>query len=470
MSNDIAKTNEKSIVTDVNASQSEPIIDSTPNTNDSKESLNVATQNVEKKNDDNKEEELPEVFLQNSTTTQTTNDNNKPNNDNNDNKNEIENETTSKLITTSPELFINNIAFTTTTAQLKEHFSLAANLIDVKIFTDPHDPTKSRGYGVAKYATVEDAQKALDMLNASMVDGRSLVLKGNATVSMDNASASNVANRMVQKQQPPPQTYNNSPVRHREAKLAHNHRPGDWYCPVCGGHQYASRTHCRSCGAPNPLTPPNASYGRNGRNSNYQPYQQSNQYSQYGSGYGAPPSSNHGYSSGYGSSSRSSFMKPGDWSCPSCGDHQFSRNDFCRKCNAPKPIGSQAHFVGKPGDWNCPNCGDHQFSRNVSCRVCGAPRPESASIISNQFNALRNEIRPGDWYCSMCNEHQYASRTHCRKCGAAKGNSKSVDEGQSNWNQQQPPPQQQQHQQQQQRPYYNSNQQYSNSYQPYQSR
>jgi len=26
---------------------------------------------------------------------------------------------------------------------------------------------------------------------------------------------------------------------------------------------------------------------------------------------------------------------------------------------------------------------------------CGAPRPESASIISNQFNALRNEIRPG---------------------------------------------------------------------------
>jgi len=28
-----------------------------------------------------------------------------------------------------------------------------------------------------------------------------------------------------------------------------------------------------------------------------------------------------------------------------------------------------------PGDWNCPSCGDHQFARNTSCRKCGAPNP-----------------------------------------------------------------------------------------------
>jgi len=29
-----------------------------------------------------------------------------------------------------------------------------------------------------------------------------------------------------------------------------------------------------------------------------------------------------------------------------------------------------------PGDWECPSCGDHQFSRNWTCRACGALRPD----------------------------------------------------------------------------------------------
>lgn len=29
-------------------------------------------------------------------------------------------------------------------------------------------------------------------------------------------------------------------------------------------------------------------------------------------------------------------LKPGDWLCPSCGDHQFARNLTCRKCGATK--------------------------------------------------------------------------------------------------------------------------------------
>merc|ERR1712039_579462 len=32
-----------------------------------------------------------------------------------------------------------------------------------------------------------------------------------------------------------------------------------------------------------------------------------------------------------------SSMKQGDWVCPSCYDHQFSKNDVCRKCGTPRP-------------------------------------------------------------------------------------------------------------------------------------
>merc|ERR1712151_289390 len=32
----------------------------------------------------------------------------------------------------------------------------------------------------------------------------------------------------------------------------------------------------------------------------------------------------------------------------------------------------------KPGDWTCPSCGDLQFARNASCRQCGKEKPEGA--------------------------------------------------------------------------------------------
>ena len=62
---------------------------------------------------------------------------------------------------------------------------------------------------------------------------------------------------------------------------------------------------------------------------------------------------------------------PGDWVCPSCGDHQFRRNDKCRKCQAVKPAAGSATW--EDGDWGCPCCGDHQFARNAACRKCGTP-------------------------------------------------------------------------------------------------
>jgi len=31
------------------------------------------------------------------------------------------------------------------------------------------------------------------------------------------------------------------------------------------------------------------------------------------------------------------LVRGGEWICPGCGDHQFSRNQFCRKCRTPNP-------------------------------------------------------------------------------------------------------------------------------------
>merc|ERR1719162_2773828 len=88
-------------------------------------------------------------------------------------------------------------------------------------------------------------------------------------------------------------------------------------------------------------------------------------------------------------------MKPGDWMCPSCGDHQFAKNLQCRQCFTANPSGGASPGKGQhvpgTGDWNCPSCGDFQFKKNEECRSCGTTRPEGAQAKL-----------PGDWTCPSC--------------------------------------------------------------------
>merc|ERR1711957_498329 len=77
----------------------------------------------------------------------------------------------------------------------------------------------------------------------------------------------------------------------------------------------------------------------------------------------------------------SAQLRPGDWICPGCGDHQFARNEECKQCQTAKPddcVVAKAEM--KDGDWNCPDCGDHQFARNTKCRQCGAANPEGSAV------------------------------------------------------------------------------------------
>jgi len=126
-------------------------------------------------------------------------------------------------------------------------------------------------------------------------------------------------------------------------------------------------------------------------------------------------------------------MKPGDWHCPSCQDLQFARNTECRKCGTPNPdpAGSQAAMeaakeagyggaMEKPGDWYCPNCADLQFARNQQCRKCGTanPDPEGSAALS-QTRPNNVHEKPGDWYCPSCGDLQFAKNQQCRRCGTS---------------------------------------------------
>merc|ERR1712187_58559 len=80
--------------------------------------------------------------------------------------------------------------------------------------------------------------------------------------------------------------------------------------------------------------------------------------------------------------------------------------------------------MGRPGDWNCPSCGNHNFSSRTDCKQCGLPRPD---------NQVREGQKPGDWICASCGDLVFASKSSCRMCGAAKpangGNSAGVGRG-----------------------------------------
>eukprot|EP00933_Yihiella_yeosuensis_P002998 TRINITY_DN10527_c0_g1_i1.p1 TRINITY_DN10527_c0_g1~~TRINITY_DN10527_c0_g1_i1.p1 ORF type:complete len:437 (-),score=68.19 TRINITY_DN10527_c0_g1_i1:107-1417(-) len=201
-------------------------------------------------------------------------------------------------------------------------------------------------------------------------------------------------------------------------------KPGDWICPnpSCKDLQFEKNIECRKCGTPKP-----GGGGRDtGRGSSRGPQIRHEPYSPPVRSAPALPASN------------GRDFKAGDWNCPACGDHQFERNQTCRKCGEPKPRESEGRYGAhprareqapprreserpfKPGDWSCPNCGDHQFGRNEVCRRCNTAKPLSEVGVSQN-------MRPGDWICpnEACRDVQFARNEACRRCGTPKPASRS---------------------------------------------
>merc|ERR1711972_807825 len=103
--------------------------------------------------------------------------------------------------------------------------------------------------------------------------------------------------------------------------------------------------------------------------------------------------------------------KSGDWICPKCTDHQFAKNQNCRRCGTPNPgcmpmfnmMAQMMNFAATKGaskgkekgagkgkekaqartesgtgtSWTCPNCQVLVFRRNSHCQKCGEGKPDS---------------------------------------------------------------------------------------------
>jgi cold-inducible RNA-binding protein len=73
----------------------------------------------------------------------------------------------------STKLFIGNLSYDTLDSDLQEAFSPFGDVVSASVVVDRMSG-KSRGFGFVEYRTAEDAQKAIDTLDGSMLQGRTV--------------------------------------------------------------------------------------------------------------------------------------------------------------------------------------------------------------------------------------------------------------------------------------------------------
>lgn len=73
----------------------------------------------------------------------------------------------------SQNLFIGNLAYTTTDDSLKEFFSQLGEVAYAKVVID-RDTNRSKGFGFVEYSDEANNQKAVDDLNGKELDGRAI--------------------------------------------------------------------------------------------------------------------------------------------------------------------------------------------------------------------------------------------------------------------------------------------------------
>lgn len=69
------------------------------------------------------------------------------------------------------KLFVSNLDFEITTAQLQELFTEMGPIVSAVIATD-RETKRSKGFGFIEMETDDDAQKAIDQLNNKVINGR----------------------------------------------------------------------------------------------------------------------------------------------------------------------------------------------------------------------------------------------------------------------------------------------------------
>jgi len=73
----------------------------------------------------------------------------------------------------SQNLFIGNLAYTTTDDSLMAHFAQIGPVASARVITD-RESGRSKGFGFVEFENDEDNQKAVDQLNGKELDGRAI--------------------------------------------------------------------------------------------------------------------------------------------------------------------------------------------------------------------------------------------------------------------------------------------------------
>ena len=73
------------------------------------------------------------------------------------------------------KLFVGNLSFNTTENDLQDTFAAHGTVVEANLMTD-RETGRPRGFGFVTMSSAEEAQKAVDALNGSTLDGRNLTV------------------------------------------------------------------------------------------------------------------------------------------------------------------------------------------------------------------------------------------------------------------------------------------------------
>ena len=73
----------------------------------------------------------------------------------------------------SKKLFVGSLSWDTTSESLRNAFAACGEVTEAKVVTD-RDTGRSRGFGFVTYQNEQDAQRAIETLDNSSLDGRSI--------------------------------------------------------------------------------------------------------------------------------------------------------------------------------------------------------------------------------------------------------------------------------------------------------
>lgn len=74
------------------------------------------------------------------------------------------------------KLYVGQLAWSVNWQRLKDHFKQAGVVLRADVVTEPNS-TRSRGFGFVEFATAEEAKRALEELDGSLLDGRRIYVK-----------------------------------------------------------------------------------------------------------------------------------------------------------------------------------------------------------------------------------------------------------------------------------------------------